>query len=446
MKIKLTEKNICVFFMTLLCFLDTEPFFVWSSVSSLGYRVYTSVILITTVILMYKVFFKKTVVTGVVSDLTNQTHISLSLLLASGAVVMLFFYEVFLSGVVTETQQPFNIAMLCIHIGLMMFILQDNLMLGSVYRTTKILFALSLIPAIFVFLCLQFGIGLPHVSLSADAGKEMTGQSYELYLGLATMLRNQGGQLNRLCGMYREPGFVGTLGALFLLGDKISLKKWENVVILVACLFTFSLAFFIMLILGLMFRAVGKMKTKNGATIGFLMILLLVVGYFVFINIPINPNSMLGELQGRLIITEDGLAGDNRFGSSEWAEDAYDAFLQMPLSVRLFGYGKDLRTVPGTKVSIWQSVCSYKEYVFGFGFLGLGIVIAGLVLSILAKYRKLPRGQRWNIIVLLLVFLISIYQRYNVTNFHYYCVLFGGAANLALMEGETADAETPPPF
>ena len=329
-------------------------------------------------------------------------------------------------------------AMLCIHLGLMMFTLQDNLTLRSVYLASKKIFAVSLIPALIVFVLMQIGISLPHITLAADVGKDMTGQSYQLYAGLATMLRNNGGLLNRLCGMYREPGFVGTIGALFLLGDKISLRKWENVIILAASLCTFSLAFVVMLLLGVMLRAVGNMRKRRNMVAGVAVVFAVIVGYFVFMSLPLDSNSALGELQGRLVITEDGgLAGDNRFGSSEWAEEAYDAFLNSSLKIRLFGYGADYRAVPGTDYSIWQSVCSYKEFVFSFGFLGLIILGIGFILSVFVKYRGVRGGQKWNIFVLLTIFLVSIYQRFDVANFHYFCVLFGGASNLALMGVET---------
>lgn len=435
--------------MALLVFLDLDPFFVWDSVSTIGYRIYTGVILVTTIFMAYRIFIKKRIVAGMVPELTDRTHINLSLFLASTLVVLLFFYEVFCSGVITVTQQPFNMAMLCIHLGLMFFSLQDNITLRSVFLWSKKIFAISLIPAIVVFLLIQFGIALPRVSLLADAGKEMVGQSYDLYFGVSTMIRQNGGLLNRLCGMYREPGFVGTMGAMFFFGDKLTLKKWENVVILLAGVCTFSLAFVLLLILGLLLRSVGNMKKRTNAVASTSVILALVVGYFVFMSLPLNEDTMLGVLQGRLEITAEGLAGDNRFGSSEWAIAAYDEFLESDLKTRLLGYGKDPRVVPGTAISIWQAVHSYKEFVFGFGFLGLALTIASFVLVVLAKYRKVPKGQRWSIFALIVIFLVSIYQRYMVTNFHYYCVLFGGAANLALMgvpsenEGEQASETAP---
>ena len=436
----MTESKVNVFLMTLLVFLDMEPFFVWSTVSPFGYRFYTGVILIATLFMVYRVLIKKRIVAGKVPEIADCRQVNLSLLLASSLVVILLFYEMFFSGVVTETQQPFNMAMLCIHLGLMFFSLQDNITLRRVFILSKRLFAISLIPAILVFFLMQIGVALPFVKLAADAGKDMTGQSYELYMGFATMLRNQGGLLNRLCGMYREPGFVGTIGVLFLFGDKLTFRKWENVIILIAGACTFSLAFVLLFVLGIMLHLVGKLKTRGGFVTGVSLILAIVIGYFSFMSLPLNENSMLGELQGRMEITDEGLAGDNRFGSSEWAVDAYDQFLKSDLKTRLFGYGRDPRVIPGTEISIWQTVHSYKEFVFGFGFLGLILMIASIVFAYWAKFCKVPKASRWQIFVLVLIFMISIYQRYMIINFHYYCVLFGGAANLALMEYEKQEA------
>ena len=432
--ITITKSGIQVFFMTLLVFLSMEPFFAWKTVSGFGYRIYTTTILLTTLMMAYSVFLKKRITKEKTVDLDEKRRIPRALFWSSTLVVCLFFYEVFFSGVVTRTQQVFNMAMLCIHLGLMLFVLQDNISLQRVYRAAKKVFALTLIPSIFVFLLLQTGADSPSFSLAADTGKDMVGQGYELYLGVATMIHYKGELLNRLCGIYREPGFVGTIGALFLLSDRMTLRKWENVVILIACFFTFSLAFVVMLVLGILLRAVGKFKRRGNVAAGTALIIAVIIGYFVFMSLPFAESSALGVLQERLVITEDGLVGDNRFGSSQWAEEAYEEFMSGPLSVKLFGFGQDPRVVPGTKVSIWQSVCSYKEFVFGFGFVGLGLLLMGLVLCTYFKFRNVTGSARWKIFVLLLVFLASIYQRYNVSTFFYYCVLFGGAANLALSE------------
>ena len=402
MKLKLSDTNICVFLMTILVFLDMNPYFVWAQVSSMGYRVYTGVVLITTLWLVYVVLNKKILV-GQTPAVADISRIYAPLFVVSIGIVILFFYKVFLSGVVGGTSQPFNIAMLCIHIGLMAFCLQDHVILRKVFFNSKTIFAITLIPAFIIFILLQLGASIPNTLISADTGKEATGQAYRLYLGVATMLQNQGGLLPRLCGIYREPGFVGTVGAFFLLGDKFTFRKWQNAVIFLASLCTFSVAFFLLIVLGWVLKALVGAKNKNRATMGIFAVALLVVGYFVFMSLPLDPNSQIGELQARLEITDQGLAGDNRM--DEYADAAYDSFLQSDLKTVLLGYGNDARTVPGTNYSIWQNTHSYKEFVFSFGFLGFGILILFLVLAVFTKYKNVHGVNKRNILIFLILIL-----------------------------------------
>ena len=53
------------------------------------------------------------------------------------------------------------------------------------------------------------------------------------------------GSFIRACGFFNEPGFYGTIIALFLVIDGINLKKLDNVIILIAGVLTFSAAFYI---------------------------------------------------------------------------------------------------------------------------------------------------------------------------------------------------------
>lgn len=432
MKIKLSDRNICVFLMTLLVFLDMNPYFVWNQISLLGYRIYTGLILIATAWLAY-IMLNKSIIFGKAPALMDTNKIYAPFFAVSFGIVLLFFYEVLLSGVVGGTSQPFNAAQLCIHIGLMLFCVQDNMTLRRIFLNSKTIFAITLIPALAVFFLLQIGIQLPYALISADAGKELTGQAYRLYLGSATMLQSQGELLPRLCGIYQEPGFVGTVGAFFLIGDELAPKKWQNIVIFIASICTFSLAFIVLFVIGWVLRILARTKNKKNALAGFVAVVAVIVGYFVFMNLPFDPSTELGELQERLAITDEGLAGDNRISGAKYAEEAYESFLQSDLKTILLGYGKDMRTVPGTNYGIWQHAHSYKEFIFSFGFLGFGILILFFALAVSMKYKNVMGINKNNIRILLALFLFSIYQRYSVDQFYYFCLLFGGASNLALM-------------
>ncbi len=434
MNVKLTGARITSFLMILLVFLDMQPYFTWSHISSLGYTLYTGMILVTTLEMVFLTVTKRFTVGGI-PDLREDKKVPLSLVVASVGFVVLILYQMFFSGIVTHTAQPFNVAMILIHVGLMFFSLQDHISLQKVYIYSKKIFAITLIPAIIIFVLSLVGFPVPSVHLDADMGKLEAGQAYRLYMGLAVMLENASGELPRLCGLFREPGFVGTLGALYLLGDKFNLKKWENAVILIACIFTFSVAFYVLLILGLLLKKVMASNTKRGLISGMVAVGLTVVGYFVFLALPLPASSPLAEVQERLVITEDGLAGDNRM-TEEYAVAAYENWAESGTKNVLFGYGEDNRKVPGTNRTIWQKTHSIKEFIYNYGVLALVIMGLTFIFVTLIKYKGVKGIKKRYILVLLIVFLLSIYQRYAVCKFFYLCVLLGGASNLALQEEE----------
>lgn len=47
----------------------------------------------------------------------------------------------------------------------------------------------------------------------------------------------------RFCAYYDEPGVVGSIASLLLIGNRFNLRLWENWPILIAGLFSFSLFF-----------------------------------------------------------------------------------------------------------------------------------------------------------------------------------------------------------
>ena len=431
MKIKITERNILAFLMTCLTFLDLGPYFVWNYVSPIGYRIYTIVAAVTTCYMFWFVMHKRLMLSGMPS-VQNVRSIPIALFFASMGCVVLLFYQFFLSGRVTTTQQPFNLTRILFSVGFMAFILQDHITLKKVFCYAKTIFAITLVPSV-LFLALDLaGITLPTVRLAAEEARASTGQYYETIFGIAVRVRSNYG-LNRICGIYNEPGLVGTVGALFLVGDNINLKKKENRIIAIACLCTFSLAFVAMMVIGYLLRYLGKMKNRKRAIQGLAGILCLLLAYVVFMSIPFPKGSALSELQGRFIVSET-FFNQERFGGSTDAMQVYDQFIRGDMSTILLGYGKDTRVVEGTNRSIWQKVTSYKEYIFYYGMIGFALLVSWLMLSVYCKYRAAKGNTRWAIMVLLVVFLCSIYQRPEVARFYYLCLLFGGASNLILSE------------
>ena len=411
-----TQSNFFAVFLAFFVWLDMKPYFVWAQYNRLLYTLNTYLSVVATVLLLIK-FMNYAVTIHTPTPVKEKNVVSLSLIFSSMLIVIMFAYQVGFSGVVSGTMQPFNVFMLCKYFGIMLFCYCDNYTLKNAFDLTKKIFAISLIPAIGIFAIKQLGVDIPHSVIKADAGKELTGQSYYLYYGVCTMLSNFGGLLNRLCGVYNEPGFVGTLGALFLVADKINLKKWDNIVILIALMFTFSLAFVLLLSVAFLLYKLYQLKDSRKSFGAIVMLLTFVMAYFVFMEIPFKEGSDLQSLQARLEITEDGLAGDNRIASSEAAVKEYERFLESGTINTLFGHGKS--TIKEYGVDIWQNVCSYKEFIYYFGFIGIFLMVAFFICVVLTKYSQVKGEQKWNIIVLLTVFIVSIYQRYSVTHFYY---------------------------
>ena len=137
------------------------------------------------------------------------------------------------------------------------------------------------------------------------------------------------------------------------------------------------------------------------------------VGLFVFLlMIPKIDwgNSDINAFAQRFAFTASGLAGDNRTRSQFDVE-----FTQLLHSNEVF-FGK------GAAYTAESGTASYKNYIVQFGVIGFGIYILLWINSALsvAKMNK-------ECLILLLVFLVSIYQRpVPLTNAYGYLVIFGG--------------------
>lgn len=105
---------------------------------------------------------------------------------------------------------------------------------------------------------------------------------------------------NRFYAFYDEPGVLGNLTMVLLYIQKFDLKKWYNVVLLIAGLMSYSLAFYIALIL--YFIIFGTKRTR----IVFIIVAALFT-YFLYGNEFANR-----YIFGRMILENGKMAGYNR--------------------------------------------------------------------------------------------------------------------------------------
>lgn len=218
------------------------------------------------------------------------------------------------------------------------------------------------------------------------------------------LLTNQYTNSLRLCGVFNEPGYLGTICALLLCAFDVDLKDKENIIIFIAGLLTFSLAFIIIILAYLLLKYVKNIKTII-ITVAILFLFL-----FVIPNIE-TSNSSLGRVIDRMKITEDGLSGDNRSG-----EDLDRILENMLIYKPFFGYGDGYLNTQKL-----EAHSTYKSYVIEYGIIGCLLIWGSLFVASL--YKKMGNI---NILFYVLVFFLSIYQRPHIFVFIYQIILYGG--------------------
>lgn len=141
----------------------------------------------------------------------------------------------------------------------------------------------------------------------------------------------------RFNGPFLEPGHLGMISAFLILANQFNFKKKGMWPILMALLFTLSLAGYALLIIGFLINIyyTGKIKAKYL----FLCLLLLIIIYFGGKYYNGGDNILYEKIFSRLEYDQEkGLAGNNRvFGMI----DIYYAALWADIDKLLWGYPKE---------------------------------------------------------------------------------------------------------
>lgn len=265
----------------------------------------------------------------------------------------------------------------------------------------KIIVALGLI-SIFVYIAylIRLPIGFEQLPFYNDG---IQTSYYRRWLIFAVM--DSGFSLPRLCGIFNEPGALGTVcGLLFATTFHYS-KKWEKTVLMITTLFSFSLAGYLLILVYLIIYLAQK-NWKYA-----LVVLGLVVFLFMIPNIDWH-NDEINNFAQRFSITSQGLMGDNR------TRTEFDSEFEQIIHSNSIWFGK------GATYTADSGTSSYKNYIVQFGIIGFGIFF---VLWLTAAFRLANKDK--DCLILLLIFLISLYQRpVTMINTYGYVLLFGGFA------------------
>lgn len=276
----------------------------------------------------------------------------------------------------------------------------------KIYRAfVKVVFWMSLI-GILIFIVYIFNL-LPPLSVVDYYEEDMVTSSYANYLFGYLFITDYG--LTRFCGLFNEPGFFGTIAILTLISRKFKMDS-VNIVILIASLFTFSLAFFALLLIYFALKAIAYKKVKF-----LFLIAILLTSVFYLSTKELNDSNLLFFLQ-RVIPEDGGLISNNR--TSYDLEQAWSIFINDSEKL-FFGYGPFL-SVKGS---------SYKIMIMKHGIIGMVLIFVPFILACF----KLARRNK-DSVLLIIIFIISIYQRPQIFNLAYFVVLIGGILHLRSSE------------
>lgn len=253
-----------------------------------------------------------------------------------------------------------------------------------------VVYSIGLVSYLLSILGLNIQIGS---AISPNTGKN----TYLVFFG---HIEESGLPIYRFSGIFDEPGVVGTLNGLILSAIGISTRKIQSIIILLAGLISFSLAFYILLILVLFLHF--NLKT-------------VILSAFLIISLIFIPGNKFNDLiSSRLSIENGSLVGDNRTTSN--FDEYYKYFLTKGGKDVILGRGKEsFKTIEEA-----QGVSSYKTVIIDYGIIGTVLIISFYALCV---YYNNNSKRGW---FLLLIFIISTYQRPDLLRFFSVVLFIGG--------------------
>lgn len=273
------------------------------------------------------------------------------------------------------------------------------------FEKFKIIFAVILIPAIFLWVFHHLYdnsflyLGAIPDPIIPNQGKVESGQGYAHYPLAVVLDYMLDKQFYRLAGVFDEPGVVGTISALLLMADRFDMKNNINKVIFLAGLLSLSFAFYLLVVLYIVLANLNSKKI-------FFVFLFFVVVFFI-----LSSNETLSEYTiDRFQIVDGRISGDNR--SADAVENLFNQWKSASFSSVLFGLG------------VYESYGSstIKLLFIRAGVLGFALLLLVYILS----YLKVDKSKGYNEYVFLFLFFLSAYQRPQIVAPAFFLIFLAG--------------------
>lgn len=279
------------------------------------------------------------------------------------------------------------------------FALQNDIVKSKVFSMYKKMIVITSLIGIVCYCSYVLKLGVPYSIAPYYDGRPY--QNYVNFFNISFLYINS--TSIRVCGIFNEPGWLGTTIGLLLCYDEFNLKKKSNWILLVAGLLTYSLAFVVIVALGFIVRNVKKVK---------MWIPLAAMLIFIIVLLPrVNTNNQqLNKLISRIEFSSSGMKGDNR--SSKSVDDLL--YNTLNSSKCFFGYG-DGYAEYYNGINEKKQILTIKTEIINLGILGTLLLYVLPACFLIQLSIGCKKG-----LIFILCFWISLYQRpwlYIVSNY-----------------------------
>ncbi|MFV0248996.1 MAG: hypothetical protein ACK5H1_08570 [Tenacibaculum sp.] len=320
-----------------------------------------------------------------------------------------FMYFVVISSIIGGFQTYLLISAIIIFLHPLLTEKEKNKALKIVTKILSFIIIVSLIPWIIHTFIYKLPMIGGYIEYYDTKGMNSVIENYILFIQVEHDF------LIRFYSVFDEPGTLGTLSAFVLFGNNYNFKNKNNIIILLGTLPTFSIAFYILFILGLFIYSFNRLKRIIIAVLS--TVTLSIIFYFLFNETETFKVSVIEKIQNI------GASIQNR--DSYYLDSYYDFFINTPQA--LFGKGRSFLL---SEAPIFTGQ-SYKFFIIEFGFVGLllvfmvylnltkkkGIVHIGCLVLFFASFIQRPFIlQPWQFLLFIIIGTSVLTRKKNIEN------------------------------
>lgn len=315
-----------------------------------------------------------------------------------------YFYPKFLIDPISVSIEKFFAVIIILPFIILFNNEERKLFLKWTINIFSILFFISLV----AFAIKMFVYELPHTEIKNSNAYYPPFLNYYFFV-----IQEDWGLLTRFQGMITEPGHVGMISSLLLYVNRYSLKKWQNFIMTISLIWSFSLAGYLLYIIGLSLFLISKSKNPVKIFARFIFLIIILISTIKIIS-TVYPNSMVYELIiSRLEFDETkGIKGNNR--NTGLFEQTYNQFKNTQYYYQGMPTSLYAQKFSGTANS------SYKTFVMSNGILGLLSLIFFIIGLVIAFPSRLGIGF---MILIIISFIQRPYFTWEIESITYICLI-----------------------